>query len=91
MYQLLVSTTCVNEIIIQFRSMMQFFESQIDLFFSVILYANHAAFTGIAIFFHTICIRMVTEDKSKSPPRIFKFIFRGIFLKILGLSEYEVK
>ena len=59
--------------------------------FSVILYANHAAFTGIAIFFHTICIRMVTEDKSESPPRIFKFIFRGIFLKMLGLSEYEVK
>ena len=58
--------------------------------FSVTLYANHAAFTGIAILFHTICIRMVTEDKSESPPRIFKFVFRGIFLKMLGLSQYEV-
>ena len=63
--------------------------STIELF-TVILYANHAALTGIAIFLNVICIRMVKEDKDNAPPRFFKLIFKGIALKMLCLSEYEV-
>lgn len=55
----------------------------------VVLYANHAALTGIAIFLNTLCIRMVKEDKAKAPPRVFKFVFRGVVLKMLGLPEFE--
>ena len=59
-------------------------------FVSVILYANHAALTGIAILLNTVCLRMVREEKINPPPRFFKFMFKRIVVKALGLSEYEV-
>ena len=59
-------------------------------FFTVVLFANHTALTGIAIFLNIMCIKMVREDKSSPPPRLFKFIFNEKVSKILCLSGYEV-
>ena len=57
---------------------------------SVILFANHMALTGIAIFLNIICIKMVREDKSNPPPRLFKLIFSQKVSKVLCLSGFEV-
>ena len=64
--------------------------SNVKLLFSVILFANHTALTGIAIFLNIMCIKMVREDKSSPPPRLFKFVFNEKISKILCLSGYEV-
>ena len=64
--------------------------SNAKLLFSVILFANHTALTGIAIFLNIMCIKMVREDKSNPPPRLFKFIFNEKVSKIFCLSGYEV-
>ena len=60
------------------------------IFVSVILYANTAALTGIAILLNVICLRMVREERLSNPPRLLKLIFKGVVVKALALSNYEV-
>ena len=60
------------------------------IFVSVILYANTAALTGIAILLNVICLRMGREERLSNPPRLLKLIFKGVVVKALALSNYEV-
>ena len=71
-------------------SFVQGFHTEMSFHISVILFANHMALTGIAIFLNIICIKMVKEDKSNAPPRFFKLIFNQNVSKVLFLSGFEV-
>jgi len=73
--------------LLYFANTLPFHEVNVPII--VILFANHMALTGIAIFLNIICIKMVRDDKSNAPPRFFKLIFSQKISKILCLSGFE--
>ena len=58
--------------------------------FLVIFFANTSIFSGIAIFFNVLCIRMVHIRNLSGPPKIIKNVLSGVIGVALCLGSSQV-